>query len=164
MKNEISNRIQSGWRNWRKCSGVLCDRKIPLKLKRKVYKTVIRPAMLYAAETWATKEMDKKRLDHFLPCHFWSSSTSAPFYSHLHTLLPPIIPLLPPFLNICPIHLSLLHLITSLIFSMPILSLSSAFVFSLSDTPHIHLTILISALNFCFLLSIHIPCFTSIHH
>ena len=31
MKNEISNRIQSGWRNWRKCSGVLCDRKIPLK-------------------------------------------------------------------------------------------------------------------------------------
>ena len=51
------------------------------------------------------------------------------------------------FLNICPIHLSLLHLITSLIFLMPILSLSSAFVFSLSDTPHIHLTILISALS-----------------
>ena len=33
-----------------------------MKLKGKVYKTVIRPAMLYAAETWATKEMDKKRL------------------------------------------------------------------------------------------------------
>ena len=54
----------------------------------------------------------------------------------------------PSFLNTCPIHLSLLRLITSLIFSMPILSLSSAFVFfSLSDTPHIHLTILISALS-----------------
>ena len=54
----------------------------------------------------------------------------------------------PYFLNTCPIHLSLLHLITSLIFSMPILSLNSAFVFfSLSDTPHIHLTILISALS-----------------
>ena len=25
MKNEISNKIQSGSRNWRKCSGVLCD-------------------------------------------------------------------------------------------------------------------------------------------
>ena len=45
------------------CSGVLCDRKIPVKLKGKVYKTVIRPAMLYAAETWATKEMDEKRLE-----------------------------------------------------------------------------------------------------
>ena len=63
MKNEISNRIQSGWRNWRKCSGVLNDRKIPVKLKGKVYKTAIRPAMLYAAETWATKEMDEKRLE-----------------------------------------------------------------------------------------------------
>ena len=63
MKNEISSRIQSGWRNWRKCSGVLCDRKIPVKLKGKVYKTVFWPAMLYAAETWATKEMDEKRLE-----------------------------------------------------------------------------------------------------
>ncbi len=62
MKNEISNRIQSGWRNWRKCSGVLCDRKMPEKLKGKIYKMVIRPAMLYAAETWATKEREEKRL------------------------------------------------------------------------------------------------------
>ena len=31
----------------------------------------------------------------FSPYHFWSSPTSAPFYSHLHTLLHPIIPLLP---------------------------------------------------------------------
>ena len=54
---------------------------------------------------------------------------------------------LPSFLNTCPIYLSLLHSITSLIFSMPILSLSSAFVFSLSDTPHIYLTILISDLS-----------------
>ena len=47
----------------------------------------------------------------------------------------------PPSSTHAPFHLSLLHLITSLIFSMPILSLSSAFVFfSLSDTPHIHLT------------------------
>ena len=38
----------------------------------------------------------------------------------------------PPFLNTCPIHLSLLHLITSLIFSMLILSLFS----SLSVTLH----------------------------
>ena len=34
-------------------------------------------------------------LNHFLPCHFWSSPTSAPFYSHIHTVLHPIIPLLP---------------------------------------------------------------------
>ena len=42
---------------------MLCDRKIPVKLKGKVYKTVIRPAMLHAAETWATKETEEKRLE-----------------------------------------------------------------------------------------------------
>ena len=58
-----SIRSETGMENWRMCSGVLCDRKIPVKLKAKVYKTVIRPAMLCAAETWATKEMDEKRLE-----------------------------------------------------------------------------------------------------
>ena len=72
----------------------------------------------------------------------------------------------PSFLNTCPIHLSLLRLITSLIFSMPILSLSSAFVSPLSVTLHISISpFSFSAfLKFSFLLSIHCPCFTSIYH
>jgi hypothetical protein len=32
-----------------------CDKKVPNKLKSKFYRTVIRPAMLYGAECWATK-------------------------------------------------------------------------------------------------------------
>ena len=55
METEITKRVGAGWRNWKKCSGVLCDRRMPVKLKGKVYKTVIRPAMLYGAETWAVK-------------------------------------------------------------------------------------------------------------
>ena len=47
METEITKRVGAGWRNWKKCSGVLCDRRMPVKLKGKVYKTVIRPAMLY---------------------------------------------------------------------------------------------------------------------
>ena len=30
-----------------------CDRRISLRIKRKVYKKVVRPAMMYGAETWA---------------------------------------------------------------------------------------------------------------
>ena len=33
---EISHRIQCGWNAWRKLSGVLCDRKMNVRLKRKV--------------------------------------------------------------------------------------------------------------------------------
>jgi len=35
---------------WKKASGVLCDKKIPLKLKEKVYHMVVRPALLYGTE------------------------------------------------------------------------------------------------------------------
>ena len=31
-----------------------CDSRMPVKLKGKVYKTVVMPALLYGAEIWAT--------------------------------------------------------------------------------------------------------------
>ena len=52
---EMMHRIQSGWKNWKRVSGILCDRRISLRVKGKVYKTVVRPAMMYGAETWAVK-------------------------------------------------------------------------------------------------------------
>ena len=63
METEITKRVGAGWRNWKKCSGVLCDRRMPVKLKGKVYKTVIRPAMLYGAETWATTKRQEKLIE-----------------------------------------------------------------------------------------------------
>ena len=63
MVTEITNLVGAGWRNWKKCSGVLCDRRMSVKLKGKVYKTVIRPAMLYGAETWATTKRQEKRIE-----------------------------------------------------------------------------------------------------
>ena len=39
------------------------DRIMPLKLERKLYKTVVRPAMMYDAETWDRRKKDKKRFD-----------------------------------------------------------------------------------------------------
>ncbi|KAM2686887.1 hypothetical protein EV2_009726 [Malus domestica] len=40
---------------WKSASGVLWDRRRPLKLKGKFYRTTIRPAMLYGTECWAVK-------------------------------------------------------------------------------------------------------------
>ena len=52
----LTHRIKAGWSKWRNTSGVLCDRRIPLRLKGKFYKTAIRPAMLYGIECWAVKK------------------------------------------------------------------------------------------------------------
>ena len=60
---EITHRVQAGWRNWRRMSGVLCDRRINVKVKGRVHKTVVRPAMLHGAETWPVKKVQEKRLD-----------------------------------------------------------------------------------------------------
>ncbi|KAM1952113.1 hypothetical protein ACFX15_006643 [Malus domestica] len=55
LDGDLNHRIQAGWMKWKSASGVLCDRRIPLKLKGKFYRTTIRLAMLYGTECWAVK-------------------------------------------------------------------------------------------------------------
>ncbi|PWZ30103.1 hypothetical protein Zm00014a_011606 [Zea mays] len=52
---DVSHRIKAGWMKWCQASGVVCDKRVPQKLKGKFYRTTIRPAMLYGAECWPTK-------------------------------------------------------------------------------------------------------------
>ena len=47
---EVKKRVQAGWNRWRKVSGVICDRRLPAKVKGKVYSSVVRPAMMYGLE------------------------------------------------------------------------------------------------------------------
>ena len=49
--------------DWKSVTRVLCDRRISLRVKGKVYKTVVRPAMMYGTETWAVKKTQEKKLD-----------------------------------------------------------------------------------------------------
>ena len=52
---DVSHIIKAGWMKWRQASDVLCDKRVPQKLKCKFYRTAIRPAMLYGAECCPTK-------------------------------------------------------------------------------------------------------------
>jgi hypothetical protein len=58
----VSHRIKADWLKWIQASDVLCDPRVPLKLKGKFYKTVIRPAMLYGAECWPTNRRHVQQL------------------------------------------------------------------------------------------------------
>jgi len=43
-------------------SGVLCDKKVPLKLKGKFYRATVRPALLYGTECWAVKSQHENQV------------------------------------------------------------------------------------------------------
>ena len=61
LEEEVRRRVQTGWQSWRRASGVLCDMKLSATLKGKMYKSIVRPAMLYGMETVVVKEMVEKR-------------------------------------------------------------------------------------------------------
>ncbi|PIO72190.1 hypothetical protein TELCIR_05892 [Teladorsagia circumcincta] len=43
-------------------TGVLCDKKIPERLKSKIYRTVVRPVAIYGAECWPVTKEGEARL------------------------------------------------------------------------------------------------------
>jgi hypothetical protein len=59
---DISHRIKAKWLKLRQASSVLCDPRVPHKIKDKFYRTTIRPAMLYGAEYWYTKRHHVQQL------------------------------------------------------------------------------------------------------
>ncbi|KAL5154223.1 Craniofacial development protein 2 [Glycine soja] len=62
IEGDVNHRIQAGWMKWRKASGVLCDAKVPIKLKGKFYRNAVRPAILYGTECWAVKSQHETKV------------------------------------------------------------------------------------------------------
>ena len=44
-------------------SGVICDRRVPARVKGKVYKVAVRPAMLYGLETVALTKRQEEEME-----------------------------------------------------------------------------------------------------
>ena len=49
--------------SWKKVSGVQCDRKLSARGKGKMYKSVVRPVMLYGMETVAVTERQVRKME-----------------------------------------------------------------------------------------------------
>ena len=54
----VTSRTRCGWIKFRECSELLHGRRFPLKLNWGVYKSYIRPAILYGSEVWCLKESE----------------------------------------------------------------------------------------------------------
>ena len=46
-EREVKKRVQARWNEWRKVSGIICVRRLPAIVKRNVYSSVVRSAMVY---------------------------------------------------------------------------------------------------------------------
>ena len=59
IDRDVDLRVRAAWSSWIKLTGVLYDRKIPLRLRAKIYEAIIRPALTYGSECWAMKVTNK---------------------------------------------------------------------------------------------------------
>ena len=60
---EVKKRVQAGWNGWRRISGVICDKRLPARVKAKVYSSVVRPAMVYGLETVAVTKKQVEEME-----------------------------------------------------------------------------------------------------
>ena len=49
IDEDINHCTRVRWQKWNKASG-LCDKKIPFRLKGRIYRMIVQPALLYGAE------------------------------------------------------------------------------------------------------------------
>ena len=62
-ETEVKKRVQAGWNGWRKVSGAICDKRLPARVKGKVYSSVVRPAMVYGLETVAVTKKQVEEME-----------------------------------------------------------------------------------------------------
>ena len=56
-------RVRSAWKKFRELSGLITNKEVSLRLKGKLYSSIIRSIMLYGSECWALKVDQEARLD-----------------------------------------------------------------------------------------------------
>ena len=62
-EREVKKRVQAVWNEWRKESGVICDKRLPARVKGKVYSLVVRPTMVYGLETVAVTKKQVEEME-----------------------------------------------------------------------------------------------------
>lgn len=59
---DVNHRVSVAWLKWRENSGMLCDKKLPMKLKEKLYSTVMRLTLTYGSKCWSLLDRHKKKM------------------------------------------------------------------------------------------------------
>ena len=62
-EREVKRRVQAGWHEWRKVSGVSCNKRLPASVKGKVHNTVMIPAMVHGLKTVAVTKKQMEEME-----------------------------------------------------------------------------------------------------
>ena len=62
-EREVKKRVQARWSGWEKVLGVICDRRLPSRVKGKVYSSVVRPDVVYGLETVAVTKKQVEEME-----------------------------------------------------------------------------------------------------
>ena len=62
-EEDIKARIAAAWKKRKELSGVLCDRRMPTGVKGKVYRTMVRPVLMYGSEAWTLRRREEESLE-----------------------------------------------------------------------------------------------------
>ena len=69
---DCKQRVRLAWNKWREVTEVICDEKVPVKLKNNIYKTVIKPTTVVQALGDPCRERPPAVYGHVInvPTHF----------------------------------------------------------------------------------------------
>ena len=77
VERDCKHRVRLAWNKWRELTGVVCDKKVPLKLKHHLYETAIKPTLYYAGECWTLKRKNEQPLSKTEMCRLcWIQGVS----------------------------------------------------------------------------------------
>ena len=62
-EREVKKRVLAGWNGSRRVSRVICDKRLPARVNRKVYSSAVRPAMVYGLETVAVTKKQVEEME-----------------------------------------------------------------------------------------------------
>ena len=62
-ERDVKKRVQAGWNGWRRVLEVICDKRLPARVKGKVYSSVVRSTMVYGLETMAVTKKQVEEME-----------------------------------------------------------------------------------------------------
>ena len=58
----VAERVRKGWRKFKELSGILCNRRLGMKMRGVIYRTCVRTVMTYGCECWPIKKENEDTL------------------------------------------------------------------------------------------------------